>query len=48
MKYIMCMLSFILAIILLFDLVEIKSINDLHATIFFMLANIFLNMKRED
>lgn len=48
MKYIMCMLSFILAIILLFDLVEIKSINALHATIFFMLANIFLNMKSED
>ena len=48
MKYIMCMLCFVLAIILLFDLVEIKSINALHATIFFMLANIFLNMKKED
>ena len=48
MKYIMCILCFILGIILLFDLVEIKSVNALHATIFFMLANIFLNMKRED
>lgn len=48
MKYIMGILSFILAIILLFDLVEIKSVNALHATIFFMLANIFLHMKSED
>nr|MBP3680377.1 hypothetical protein [Clostridia bacterium] len=48
MKYIMCILCFVLAIILLFNLAEIKSVNVLHATIFFMLANIFLNMKKED
>ena len=48
MKYIMGILSFILAIILLFDLVEFKSVNVLLATIFFVLASILFNMKSED
>ena len=48
MKYIMGILSFILAIILLFDLVEFESVNVLLATIFLVLASILFNMKSED
>ena len=48
MKYVLGILCIIVAIILFFDLAKIQNINALYATIFFMLAYIFFNMKKED
>ena len=48
MKYVNAILCFALGVVFLFDLIEIKNTNALYGTIFFMLANLFMNMKKED